>query len=98
MDEQQTRQAIDDHADAVVRGDMDHVVADFTEERQPQVPPLAQALPSPVTSAEVLTVDVGDDESVAQIRYSGETDAATIRTRWQDQGGKTVIVHAEPAE
>jgi hypothetical protein len=31
MEEQQTRTLIDQHADAVVRGDMDHVVADFAE-------------------------------------------------------------------
>ena len=53
---------INQHADAVVRGDMDAVVADFTENLQPHVP-LSQALPQPVTAAEVLSVDVGDTEA-----------------------------------
>jgi hypothetical protein len=97
MDDHQTRRHIDQHADSVVRGDMDAVVADFTGEMQPHVPEIGKALPQPVTSAEVLSVEVGDDESIAMIRYDGDGDSATIRTRWRDEGGRPVIVHAEPA-
>lgn len=98
MDDQQTRDHIDQHAAAVVRGDMDAIVADFAEDLRPQVPQIAQALPQPVTGADVLSVDVGETESVAMIRYSGASGDVTIRSRWQDQGGRPVIVHAEPAE
>jgi hypothetical protein len=97
VDEQQTRTCIDQHADAVVRGDMDAVAADFTESLQPHLPEIAKALPTPVTDASVLSVDVGDTESVAMIRYSGASGDVTIRSRWQDEGGRPVIVHAEPA-
>jgi hypothetical protein len=97
MDEQQTRDQIEQHARAVVRGDMDAVVADFTEGLQPHVPEIAKALPQPVTSAKVLSLDVGETESVAMICYSGGTGDVTIRSRWQDEGGRAVIVHAEPA-
>ncbi|HVS29161.1 MAG TPA: hypothetical protein VHE14_06390 [Solirubrobacteraceae bacterium] len=97
MDDQQTRDHIKEHADAVVRGDMDAIVADFSEELRPQVPQIAQALPQPVTSANVQSIDVGDTESVAMICYSGDTGDVTIRSRWQDEGGRPVIVHAEPA-
>jgi hypothetical protein len=98
MDARQTRDHIDQHADAVVRGDMDAVVADFTEGLRPHVPEIAKALPQPVTGADVLSLHVGDTESVALIRYSGDTGDVTIRSRWQDEGGRAVIVHAEPAE
>jgi hypothetical protein len=97
MDDAKTRDHINQHADAVVRGDMDALAADFSEELRPQMAQIAQALPQPVTAAEVLSVDVGDSEGVAMIRYSGETDEVTIRSRWQDQGGRPVIVQAEPA-
>ena len=96
MDEQQTRDHIDAHAEAVVRGDMDAVTADFTESMRPHVPEIAKGLPQPVTSANVLNGDVGDSESVATIRYSGDASEVTIRSRWQDEGGRPVIVHAEP--
>ena len=55
MDEAQTRDHIDRHADAVIRGDMDAIVADFSEELRPGVPHIVQeVLPQPVTAAEVL--------------------------------------------
>lgn len=97
MDDQQTRDHITEHAEAVVRGDMPAVIADFTETLRPHVPEIAKALPQPVTAAEVLSVEVGDTESVAMIRYAGEASNVTIRSRWQDEGGRPVIVHAEPA-
>jgi hypothetical protein len=97
MEEATTRDHVQKHADAVVRGDMDAITADFSEELRPQVPQLAQGLPQPVTEAEVLSVDVGDPQSVAMIRYSGHTGTVTIRSTWQDEGGRPVIVRAEPA-
>ena len=97
MDEAKTRSHIEEHRNAVVRGDMEAVISDFTEELRPQVPQIAQALPQPVTAADVLSVEVGDEESVAMIRYSGDTGDVTIRSRWREVGGRPQIVHAEPA-
>jgi len=97
MDEQQTRQAVQAHADAVVRGDMDHIVADFIEEMRPSVPEIAKTLPQSVTEAEVRSLQVGDDESVAEISYTGEGRTVTIRSRWRDVGGTPQIFAGEPA-
>jgi hypothetical protein len=33
---------------------------------------------------------------VAVIRYSGESAELTVRSYWQDQGGRPMIVRAEP--
>jgi hypothetical protein len=96
MDEERTRKQVTDHADAVVRGDVDTVVADFSDELQPQAPAIIESLPQPVTAAEVLSLEVGDTEAVAQIRYTGESGEVTVRTRWQDQDGQPRIVHGEP--
>ena len=96
MDEASTREHVEEHGRAVVRGDMDAVIADFTKELQPQVPQIAQALPMPVTAADVLSLNVGEEESVAMIRYSGDSGEVTVRSRWRDEGGRPVIVHAEP--
>ena len=96
MDEEQTRDHIKQHADAVLRGNTD--AAEFTEDLRPQLPQIASALPRPVTGFEILSVEVGDTESVAMIRYSGDSGDVTMRSRWQDQGGRPMIVHAGPAE
>jgi hypothetical protein len=96
MDDDKTREHIQAHADAVVSGDMDTVVADFSAELRPRVPELAKGLPQPVTAAEVLSVEIDDAESVATIRYSGDTGELTLRTRWQAGTEHPVIVHIEP--
>ncbi len=95
MDEAKTRDHIQGHADAVVRGDMEAVIGDFSEELRPQVPQLAQSLPQPVTAAEVLSLDIGGDESVAQIRYSGDSGDVTIRSHWKEIAGRPQIVAGE---
>jgi hypothetical protein len=96
MDDAKTRSHIQEHADSVVRGDMDAMIGDFAEELRPQVPQIAQALPQPVTTAKVLSVEIGDEESVAMIRYTGESGEVTIRSNWREIGGRPQIVHGEP--
>ena len=96
MDDGKTRAHIEAHADAVVRGDMDTIVADFSEALRPQVPQLAQLLPHPVTSAEVVSLHVEEAESVATILFLGDSGKVTLRTRWQDHDGYPVIVEMEP--
>ncbi len=97
MDETTIRDHVQAHAEAVVRGDMDAVMADFAAALRPQVPEIARGLPRPVTEAEVLSVEIGDPVSVGMIRYSNTSEGVTIRSEWQDEGGRPVIVHAEPA-
>lgn len=98
MDEVTTREHIQKHADAVVRGDMDTVAADCTDELRPHLPALVKMLPQPVTSAEVLSLEVGDPTAVAVIRYSGEDNAVTIREDWQDLGGDhPVMINVAPS-
>ncbi|MGA9858258.1 MAG: hypothetical protein WBQ18_10385 [Solirubrobacteraceae bacterium] len=96
MDEQQTRTCVQAHADAVVRGDFDHVTEDFIVEMRPQVPAIGQSLPQPVTSAEVQSLTVGDEESVAEISYTGDSGSVTIRSHWRDVDGRPQIVAGQP--
>jgi hypothetical protein len=98
MDEALIRDHIRKHADAAVRGDMNTVAADFSEDLRPRLPMLAQALPQPLVRAEVVSVTFGDPVIVSVIRYSGESGEFTYRNDWQDLGGAhPVIVHVEPA-
>jgi len=98
MDERTTRDHVQQHADAVVNGDMDAVLADFSEELRPQVPEIVKVLPQPVTSAVVLSVEIDDPVTVALIRYSGETSAVTVRSEWAEEGGRPVIVSVAPTD
>ena len=98
MDERRTRDHVQQHADAVVNGDMDTVLADFSEELRPQVPQIVQVLPQPVTSTELLSIEIDDPVTVALIRYSGETSAVTVRSESAEEGGRPVIVSVAPTD
>ena len=95
MDEAKTRSHVEAHGDAVVRGDTAAVVADFSDQSNPQIPQIGRALPRPVTAAEVLSVEFGDDQAIADVKYSGESKVVTVRSRWQDVSGRPMIVDAE---
>jgi len=96
MDEAKTKDQIQRHAQAVERGDMDTVIGDLSKELQVQAATIAQSLPQPVTSAKVLSVEVGDDETVARIHYAGDTSEVTIQSHWRDVDGRPKIVQAGP--
>src|SRR3954464_11328128 len=97
MDDAKARRHIQARADAVVSGDFDHVVNDFTESLRPQVPEIAKILPRPVESAEVISAEPAAGEMVAHTRYSGGGREATIRSHWREEDGIPRIVHGEPA-
>jgi len=98
MDEASTKDTIRRHAEAVEQGDFDTVIADLSEELQAQAATIAQSLPQPVTSAKVLSVEVGDEETVARIHYAGNTSEVTIQSHWRDVDGRPTIVHAGPVD
>jgi hypothetical protein len=59
------------------------VIGDLSNELQAHAGTIAQTLPQPVTSAKVVSVEVGDDETVAQIHYAGDTSEVTIQSHWR---------------
>jgi len=95
MDEATARSHVEAHGDAVVRGDTAAIVADFSDKRNPQIPAIGRALPRPVTAAEVVSFDFGDHQAVAEVKYSGEDKAVTVRSRWEEVDGRPMIVEAE---
>ena len=96
MDEARTKDQIQRHAEAVERGDFETVLGDLSPELQANAEQIVKSLPQPVTSAKVLSVDVGDEETVAQIRYAGDTSELTIQSHWRDVDGRPTIVQAGP--
>jgi hypothetical protein len=98
MDEVPTRSHAEAHAKAVVDGDMEAVTADFAPALRDQVPEIAKSLPQPVTDAEVMKVDMGDDHATVRIQYSNDTQRVTIQTRWEHLDGRPMIVDGAPVE
>lgn len=96
MDDARTKDQIQRHAEAVERGDFDTVLGDLSKELQAHAEEIAKSLPQPVTSAKVLSIEVGDEETVAQIHYAGDTSEVTIQSHWRDIDGRPTIVQAGP--
>jgi hypothetical protein len=98
MDEAKTKDQIQRHAEAVEAGDFDTVIGDLSKELQAHAAEIAASLPQPVTSAKVLSVDFGEEETVAQIHYAGDTSEVTIQSHWRDVDGRPTIVQAGPVD
>jgi hypothetical protein len=98
MDEATVRPIVEAHAQAVCDPiDIAHVQADLIEDLHAGLPQLASALPRPVTSASVDSLDVQDDHAIAHITYSGAESSLTIQSRWEDRGaGQPQVVEARP--
>jgi hypothetical protein len=96
MDAHQVRECVQRHADAVAAGDMATAFADMTEALQAEMAQASADAPAPAFDhAEVLSIDVGSDESQALIRYSGGGGSATVRSHWRDDGGRPRITRVE---
>ena len=95
MDENTVREHAQAHADAVVQGDLGRASGDLTDEAKQQAPAVMKQLPRPTMSASVEAVTADGDEFVARIRYSGESDATSVNSRWAEQSGRPMITALE---
>ena len=96
MTEDLVRRHAEAHADNVVKGDINALIADFSPEMLPRAGELAGAMPQTVRSAEVVSVDLTTDPVVVHIRYTGDDKVVTIRSEWTGTE-RPVITAAAPA-
>lgn len=92
MDESSVRQQAESHGRATVAGDLKTAGADLDQGAFAAAGRVMQRLPSDLSGSEVTEVRREGDEYVVSIRYSGETDSATVESRWADRGGTPKIV------
>lgn len=86
---------IEKHGQAVADGDLDTALADFTEAGKAGAPGVVSKLPQPVDSAVVLQLAQQGEQYVAHIRYAGADTSLTVRSTWELEGGRPLIVHVE---
>ena len=94
MDEANTKDTIQRHAEAVERGDFDTVIGDMTVELQAQAAQIAQSLPQPVTSANVLSVELrrrrdGRSDPLRRGHQRGHDPVALARRRRSSRRSST---------
>ncbi len=92
MDEAAVREHAQDLADALVAGDIDRVISDFSDELRRNLGEVIALLPLPATEATVESVELSGAGYNVVIRLVGETDEVQIQTRWKDRDGKPTVV------
>jgi len=92
MDEPAVRQHAQAFGDALVAGDVDRAIADFSDELRRNLGEVLALLPLPATEATIQSVEAGGTGYVVILRLVGESDEVEIQTRWKDRDGEPRIV------
>jgi hypothetical protein len=92
MDESTVRDRAEAHGKATVAGDLRVAGADLTKEAMSQAGDVMKAMPDPLESSEVTSVQTDGAEFVAQIRYAGGGSETMVESRWADRDGTPKIV------
>ena len=94
MDEQTVREHAQALCDALVAGDIDRAIEDFSKELRQNLGEVLALLPLPANEATVESVDHGGSGYNVVLRLVGESDEVLIQTRWKERDGQSTIVEA----
>ena len=94
MDEAAVREHARAFCDAIVAGDIDRAIGDFSNELRRNLCEVIALLPLPANDATVESVVHGGAGFDVVLRLQGETEEVQIQTRWKDRDGKPTIVEA----
>ena len=94
MDAEDVRQHAQAYCDALLAGDVDRAIEEFSNELHQHIGELISQIPLPLTEAEVESVEVAAHSVVANLRLVGATDTVKVATRWKDRDGKPTMVEA----
>jgi hypothetical protein len=78
--------------DALVAGDIDAVIATFSDELKRNVGEVLALLPMPTSEAAIESLERGGSSHVVVLNLVGETDEVQLETRWKDRDGEPRIV------
>ena len=94
MDDQTVRAHAQGHLDALIAGDVDRAIEDFSEELRRNLGEIMAMLPLPLTAAEIESVDRAGSGFTSILHLVGETTETRLETRWKDRDGRPTIVEA----
>ena len=94
MDQQMVRDAAQAHCDALLAGNIDRALDDFSRELHANIGALIGLMPLPLTEATIESVEPGGKGYVVAMQLVGEGSTVRLETRWKDRDGKPTIVEA----
>ena len=80
--------------DALMAGDVDRAIGDFSAELRQNLGEVVALLPLPANDATIDSVERGGSGFVVVLRLAGEIDEVMIQTRWKERDGQPVVVEA----
>ncbi len=94
------RDTAERHAQDVVDANMPAVMADFFGNSLMKLMATKAMPPSPTTKWEILSEnsDADSDAVTIHVRYTNDTEALELRTRWEQVAGDWKIVEAEKVD
>jgi hypothetical protein len=94
MDQQVVRDHAQAHCDALLAGNIDRALEDFSRELHSNIGALIGLMPLPLTEASIESVEPGGKGYVVVMQLVGEGSTVRLETRWKDRDGKPTIVEA----
>jgi len=94
MDEQTVRAHAQAMCEAIVAGNVDKAIEDFSPELRRNLGEVISLLPLPSTEGAIESVALGAKGYVVVLRLVGENDEVQVQTRWKDRDGKPTVVEA----
>jgi hypothetical protein len=94
MDEQAVRDRAQALCDALVAGDVDRAIEDFSVELRRNLGEVIAMLPLPSSEATVESVEHGGAGYNVVLLLVGETEEVRIQTRWKERDGRPTVIEA----
>ena len=94
MDDATVREHAQAFCDALVAGDIDRAIEDFSPELRRNLGEVIALLPLPASEGSVESVEHGGSGFNVVVRLVGEHAEDLIQTRWKDRDGRPTIVEA----
>ncbi len=94
MDEQDLRQHAEALCGALVAGEIDRAIEDFSQELRRNIGEVLALLPLLANEATVESVEHRGSGYNVVLRLAGEIDEVLIQTRWKERDGRATIIEA----
>jgi hypothetical protein len=94
MNDDDIRQHAQAMCDALVAGDVDLAIADFSEQLQRNLGEVLALLPLPASAATVESVERGAASYNVMLRIVGAAEEVELQTRWKERDGEPTVVEA----
>ncbi len=95
MEEQDVRDRAEALCAAVVAGDIDRVIEDFSQELRHNLGEVLALLPLPATAASIESIERGGGSGYTVVlRLVGETEEVQVQTRWKDRDDHVTLIEA----